>query len=367
MKTTAPPPVRETVAAPAPPAPAPQLIERLQRSAGNRAVTAFLQRQPVETKEHLSAGQAAHAVAFYTGRPELYPADVIVKIQKAVGSPQTGVADTEMAQAVADWQFPQSLKPDGMAGPRTLPRMFESGLAEKKSREAVVKTTEAVQTRLEGPQDRRGARRQALRGRQGPARGGAASSRRPSTRSRTSGRSSACTCPRTGRSTSTTTRSPPPTSTTTVHETLQAPSTTRPGTPSRATRWRACSRPRSNTPEQISAKMDLPIDVATGAHANPLPKGVEFATASQQFDSVYGPGKAQHEKAERRGGDVRRAAGGQAGRGRQPDTGQQGALPAAGRRVPRLPRPARPRTTRSAPRSPSRRAGTRPIPKKPCC
>ena len=56
---------------------------------------------------------------------------------------------------------------------------------------------------------------------------------------------------------------------------------------------------KGNDAEQIHAKMEIPIDVATGRLANPLPKGVEFATASQQFDSVYGPGKAQHEKAER--------------------------------------------------------------------
>jgi hypothetical protein len=55
---------------------------------------------------------------------------------------------------------------------------------------------------------------------------------------------------------------------------------------------------KQHSPEQISAKMDLPIDVAVEAHKSPLPKGVEFATASQQFDSVYGSGKAQHKKAE---------------------------------------------------------------------
>ena len=146
MRTTAPPPVRERTRSPPPPAPAPHAVARLQRAAGNRAVTAFLQRQAVETAPQLSAGQAAHAVSFYTGRPELYPTDVIAKIQRAVGSPETGVPDQAMAQAVARWQFPQGLKPDGMAGPRTLPRMFESGLAAKEAREAYVKTAEGVQS-----------------------------------------------------------------------------------------------------------------------------------------------------------------------------------------------------------------------------
>ena len=272
-----------------------------------------------------------------------------------------------MAQAVANWQFPQSLKPDGMAGPRTLPRMFESGLAEKKSREAVVKTTEAVQHDWK---DLKTAEARAAKLYEGVKAQLEAAGVKPDAQARGQG-------PRED-------RRPVraqglddllrrrlvlrrPTSTTTVHETLQAPSTTRPGTPSRATRWRACWRPRATTPEQISAKMELPIDVATERARQPAAEGrrVRHRLAAVRLRLRAGQGAAREGGA--RGGDVRRAAGGQAGRGRQPDAGEQGALPAAGGRVPRLPRPARPRTTRSAPSSPSRRAGTRRIPKKPCC
>ena len=245
-----------------------------------------------------------------------------------------------MAQAVAVWQFPQSLKPDGMAGPRTLPRMFESGLAEKKSREAVVKTTEGVQQRLEGPQDRRGARRQALRGRQGPARGGG---RQAGAQARGQGpgedrrpvraqvlddllRRRLVLRPRHRRRR--------------VHETLQAPSTTRPATPSRATRWRACSRPRATRPSRSAPRWSCTSTSRRARTPTRCPRASSSPPPSQQFDSVYGPGKAQHEKAEREARHDRRAASGQAGRGRQPDRGEQGALPAAGGRVPRLPRPA---------------------------
>ena len=97
---------------------------------------------------------------------------------------------------------------------------------------------------------------------------------------------------------------------------------------------------KGNSPEQISAKMQLHIDAATGAHANPLPKGVEFATAAQQFDSVYGPGKAQHEKAEREAVTTAELRAAKQAADDNPTAGQQGALPAAGGRVSRLSRPA---------------------------
>ncbi len=298
MKTTAPPPARAPAAAPAPAASAPHLIERLQRSAGNRAVTAFLQRQPVEAKEHLSAGQAAHAVAFYTSRPELYPADVIVKIQKAVGSPQTGVADSEMAQAVANWQFPQSLKPDGMAGPRTLPRMFESGLAEKKSREAVVKTTEAVQHDWK---DLKTAEARAAKLYEGVKAQLEAAGVKPAPKHEVKdlGKIVGLYVPKSWTIFFDDDSFSAPdidddgardVAGTVYHEARHA---------EQGFKMARMLAAKGNSPEQISAKMQLHIDAATGAHANPLPKGVEFATAAQQFDSVYGPGKAQHEKAER--------------------------------------------------------------------
>ena len=216
MKTTAPPPVRETVAAPAPPAPAPQLIERLQRSAGNRAVTAFLQRQPVATKEHLSAGQAAHAVAFYTGRPELYPSDVILEDpegRRVAPDRRRGHGDGPGGRHLAVPAEPQARRhgrpadaaadvrerPGGQevarGGRRRRPRASRSDWKDLKTAEArAAKLYEGVKAQLEAA----GVKPPPKHEGQGPREG-----RRPVRR------------PRTGRSTSTTTRSPRPISTTT--------------------------------------------------------------------------------------------------------------------------------------------------------
>jgi len=298
MKTTAPPPVRETLAAPALPAPAPHLIERLQQTAGNRAVTAYLQRQAVETAPLLNPGQAALAVSFYTGRPELYPADVILKIQHAVGSPETGVADQAMAQAVAAWQFPQGLKPDGMAGPRTLPRMFESGLAAKASREAYVTAAEGVQSGWKDLKTAKARADELFKGVKTQL-DAAQVSPTPKYDVKDLGKVAGVFVPKdwimffdddafsaadldddAARSIAGTV----------YHEARHAEQN------HKMARMLAA---KGNGADQIHAKMGIPLAVAQNAFDNPLPKGVEFATASQQFDSVYGPGKAQHDKAER--------------------------------------------------------------------
>jgi hypothetical protein len=98
---------------------------------GNRAVAALLQRQ--DNDEPLTAAQVKKAIAFYTRQPDRYTPEIIKHIQTKVGASETGVADAGFAQAVAVWQRDNGdLHPklwiDGMAGPRTLPRMFPSGL-----------------------------------------------------------------------------------------------------------------------------------------------------------------------------------------------------------------------------------------------
>ena len=298
MKTPAPTPAREpTPGPPTPRAPAPQVLARLQQSAGNRAVTAYLQRQAVEAAPLLGPGPAAAAVSFYTSRPELYPTDVILKIQHAVGSPETGVADQAMAQAVAVWQGPQGLKQDGMAGPRTLPRMFESGLATKTAREAYVKAAEGVQSAwkdLQTAQARadelfKGVKAQLDQAQVQPT---------PKHEVKDLGKVAGVFVPKdwamffdddafsaadldddAARSIAGTV----------YHEARHAEQN------HKMARMLAA---KGNSAEQIHAKMGIPVEVAQNAFANPLPKGVEFATASQQFDSVYGSGKAQHDKAE---------------------------------------------------------------------
>src|SRR5678816_2705562 len=52
---------------------------------------------------------------------------------------------------------------------------------------------------------------------------------------------------------------------------------------------------RGDSAAQIHAKMGIPTRIADDAVGNPLPRGVEFATAAQQFDSEFGAGKAHFE------------------------------------------------------------------------
>jgi hypothetical protein len=104
---------------------------RLQRAAGNRAVAAMLQRQAADAP--LTAAQVKKAIAFYTAQPDRYTPEIVKQIQAKVGVAETGVPDAALAQAVAVWQrgnggLHPTLWIDGMAGPRTLPRMFPSGL-----------------------------------------------------------------------------------------------------------------------------------------------------------------------------------------------------------------------------------------------
>jgi hypothetical protein len=106
-------------------------VLRLQRAVGNRAVAALLQRQ--DDDEPLTGAQVKKALAFYTAQPDRYTPDIIKQIQAKVGADETGVADAAFTQAVAVWQrdnggLHPTLWIDGMAGPRTLPRMFPSGL-----------------------------------------------------------------------------------------------------------------------------------------------------------------------------------------------------------------------------------------------
>ena len=106
-------------------------VLRLQRVVGNRAVTALLQRQ--EDDEPLTGAQVRKAIAFYTAQPDRYAPEIVKQIQAQVGVAETGVVDAAFVQAVAVWQrdngdLHPKLWMDGMAGPRTLPRMFPSGL-----------------------------------------------------------------------------------------------------------------------------------------------------------------------------------------------------------------------------------------------
>src|SRR5262245_49945014 len=104
---------------------------RLQRAVGNRAVATMLQRQ--EADAPLTGAQVKKALSFYKAQPDRYTPEIIKQIQATVGVEETGVPDEAFAQAVAVWQrdngdLHPTLWIDGMAGPRTLPRVFPSGL-----------------------------------------------------------------------------------------------------------------------------------------------------------------------------------------------------------------------------------------------
>jgi hypothetical protein len=132
--------------APGPQAPAARTpVQRgtlgLQQAAGNRALGRLLARQAVDEEVSiddiqmllLDDAQVTKAIRFYTSQPTRYSADIMRQIQAAVGAPETGVADEDTVQAVARWQSTEgandpALKVDGMAGPRTLPRLFAHGL-----------------------------------------------------------------------------------------------------------------------------------------------------------------------------------------------------------------------------------------------
>ena len=119
----------------APGHPVVERVLKLQRRAGNRAVQAALVQRQVagEAAGPLDATQVAAAIRFHTRQPERYTPEIMREIQGRLGVDQTGVADEATVQAIATFQQTEGtehpeLKVDGMAGPRTLPRMFPTGL-----------------------------------------------------------------------------------------------------------------------------------------------------------------------------------------------------------------------------------------------
>jgi peptidoglycan hydrolase-like protein with peptidoglycan-binding domain len=132
----------------------------LQRLIGNRATQNLLQREgeddteaapaaSVEETPLLSPNQSVRAQSYYQQRQTEYTPDVITRIQTAVGvTPPTGVIDDATVQAVARFQSRDPLlKVDGMAGPRTLPAAFPSGLAEEDRLDSFVEGASDIESR----------------------------------------------------------------------------------------------------------------------------------------------------------------------------------------------------------------------------
>lgn len=115
------------------------VLERL-RPAGNAALSTLLvlQRQGADDGEPdalLTPAQIAKARSFYTAEPGRYTPTIISELRTALGLDAKGGVDDDLVLAVAKWQSTDgaanlALKIDGMAGPRTLPRIFQHGLNE---------------------------------------------------------------------------------------------------------------------------------------------------------------------------------------------------------------------------------------------
>jgi peptidoglycan hydrolase-like protein with peptidoglycan-binding domain len=221
---------------------------------------------------------------------------VIRKIQAAVKSPETGVADADMAQGVARYQGANFLKVDGMAGPRTLPRLFESGLATKANRAAFIATGKQVEAdwaTLATPEARAAKLfagiKPLLDGEGIPT---------PSLAVEDLGKAAGMFSSGPWKLSLDRTALSAPTidddaarslSSTIYHEARHCEQN------HKMARMLAT---KGNNAAQIHAKMGIPITIADDAVAKPLPRGVEYATASQQFDAQYGAGKAHHIQAE---------------------------------------------------------------------
>lgn len=96
-------------------------------------------------EDPLDAEQVRKAIGFYRNRRAQYTEEIIRQIQAGVGVPETGTVDAAMVQAVARYQQTHSpLKVDGMAGPRTLPALFPSGLAEEEEVETFAEAARGV-------------------------------------------------------------------------------------------------------------------------------------------------------------------------------------------------------------------------------
>jgi len=269
----------------------------LQRAAGNRAVTALLQRQvAVGTKSLLSPSQVARALSFYRGKRDLYPPDVVSKIQHAVKSPETGVADAAMVEGVARFQEVSVLKVDGMAGPRTLPRLFESGLATEADRKKFVKSGKGVAASWTTLGTAKARADKLFEGVKAllddekvptPAHG---LGDLPKAAGVFEGRLWKITFDQAALSpASIDDDDARDVASTIYHEARHA---------EQHHKMARMLATKGHNAQQIRAMMKIPLDVAENAVNNKLPRGIEFTTAAQQFDSVYGSGKAHFEKAE---------------------------------------------------------------------
>jgi peptidoglycan hydrolase-like protein with peptidoglycan-binding domain len=275
----------------------------LQRTAGNQAVATLVQRSDDE-KKLLTSGQAARAVSFYRGRPDLYTPAIVTKIKMAVKSGVSGGPDAEMAEGVARFQSAHVLKVDGMAGPRTLPRLFESGLATEASRKEFVaagKTVASTWQTLATPKARAAKLFEGVK-----ALLDNESVFTPSHDVDRLGKAAGVFSPRDWKITfdraalevaSADDDAVKDVAGTIYHEARHAEQNHKMAR-MRATKLDELGVSKAAAATRIVAEMRIPPIVAEDAVGKPLPHDVEFVTAAQQFDANYGAGRARHEQAE---------------------------------------------------------------------
>lgn len=104
---------------------------------------------PAADADPLSDAEVKAAIDYYVKQPWLFPASLIKKLQARLSVEETGVADEATVQAVARFQLQFAtgnapLKADGKAGPRTMPLLFPSGLADEKHEQSYVKAAHGV-------------------------------------------------------------------------------------------------------------------------------------------------------------------------------------------------------------------------------
>jgi hypothetical protein len=106
----------------------------LQRQSDDEASVAAVGAAPAETATGpLDEAGVKSAIRFYTSQPWRYTQAIVNQLRSALGLGAGGGVDTALVQAVATWQQTNgandpALAVDGKAGPRTLPRIFRSGL-----------------------------------------------------------------------------------------------------------------------------------------------------------------------------------------------------------------------------------------------
>ncbi|MFN8398115.1 MAG: hypothetical protein U0176_26100 [Bacteroidia bacterium] len=84
--------------------------------------------EPVQKKDLLNEKKLEAARAFYTSKTE-FTAEVICEMQTKLGIAATGAFDDATLQAIAKAQKAAGMTPDGMLGPKSLPKLFAHGLA----------------------------------------------------------------------------------------------------------------------------------------------------------------------------------------------------------------------------------------------